>query len=59
MENFPIIAIELVMVLGGALLFGWWQFRDLDREAAKRKQEERTALTKSSDDNTEQTKHKT
>jgi hypothetical protein len=36
-SNFPIIAIELVLVLGGALAFGWWQFRDLDREAAKRK----------------------
>lgn len=35
-SNFPIIAIELVLVLGGALGFGWWQFRDLDREAAKR-----------------------
>jgi hypothetical protein len=40
-SNFPIIAIELVLVLGGALAFGWWQFRDLDREAAKRKASER------------------
>ncbi len=39
-SNFPIIAIELVLVLGGALSFGWWQFRDLDREAAKRKPSE-------------------
>lgn len=43
MENFPIIAIELVLVLGGALLFAWWQFRDLDREAAKRKAQEQAA----------------
>jgi hypothetical protein len=40
MEHFPIIAIEGILVLGGALLFAWWQFRDLDREAAKTKQRE-------------------
>ncbi len=39
-EHFPIIAIELILVLGGALGFAWWQFRDLDREAAKRKLEQ-------------------
>jgi hypothetical protein len=42
-SNFPIIAIELVLVLGGALGFAWWQFRDLDREAAKRKAVEQEA----------------
>jgi hypothetical protein len=42
-SNFPIIAIELILVLGGALAFGWWQFRDLDREAAKRKAAEQAA----------------
>ncbi len=40
MEHFPIIAIEGILVLGGALLFAWWQFRDLDREAEKTKQRE-------------------
>ncbi len=40
MEHFPFIAIELVMVLGGALAFSWWQFRDLDREKAKRAKRE-------------------
>ncbi|MEN9317089.1 MAG: hypothetical protein RIS35_3482 [Pseudomonadota bacterium] len=35
-EHLPLIAIELVLVLGGALLFAWWQFRDLRRERMKR-----------------------
>lgn len=34
----PIIVIELVLVFGGVLLFGWWQLRDLDRERARREQ---------------------
>ena len=32
----PIIVIELILVFGGVLLFGWWQLRDLDRERARR-----------------------
>lgn len=35
-EHLPLIAIELVLVLGGALAFAWWQFRDLRRERMKR-----------------------
>lgn len=37
-----IVLIEGVMVLGGALLFGWWQLRSVKRdqaEAARRKAE--------------------
>lgn len=34
----PIIVIELVLVFGGVLLFGWWQLRDLDRERQRREQ---------------------
>ena len=34
-SNFPIIAIEVVMVFGGALLFGWWQLRDIRRDQQK------------------------
>lgn len=37
----PVIVIELFLVLGGVVLFAWWQFRDLDRE--KRKREARRA----------------
>ena len=27
--------IELVLVLGGALAFGWWQFHEIKRDRAK------------------------
>lgn len=30
------IVIELVLIFGGALAFGWWQLRELDREKKKR-----------------------
>lgn len=30
-DNLPILLIEGVLVLGGALLFGWWQLRDVKR----------------------------
>ncbi|CAM3724627.1 hypothetical protein [Polynucleobacter antarcticus] len=33
----PIIAIELILVFGGMVLFAWWQFRDLRKEREKRK----------------------
>jgi hypothetical protein len=36
MENLPLIVVEIVMVFGGALAFGWWQMRDLARERKKR-----------------------
>lgn len=34
-ENLPVILIELVLVFGGVLAFGWWQLRSVrrDREA--------------------------
>ena len=31
-SNLPIIVIELVLVFGGALLFGWWQLRSIKRD---------------------------
>lgn len=31
-SNWPIVLIEGVMVLGGALAFGWWQLRSLERD---------------------------
>jgi hypothetical protein len=35
-SHLPLIVIEIVLVFGGALAFGWWQFRDLARERKKR-----------------------
>jgi hypothetical protein len=35
-NHWPLILIEVVLVFGGALAFGWWQFRDLARERKKR-----------------------
>jgi hypothetical protein len=31
-SHWPIVLIEGVLVLGGALLFGWWQLRSIDRD---------------------------
>lgn len=39
MEHLPLIVIEVVMIFGGALAFGWWQLRDLDREKRKRERQ--------------------
>ena len=38
-SNLPLIVVEVVMVFGGALAFGWWQLRSLrrDREVARRR----------------------
>jgi hypothetical protein len=35
----PIIVIELLLVLGGALGFGWWQLRELKKLREKRERE--------------------
>jgi hypothetical protein len=42
-EHLPLILIEVVLVFGGALAFGWWQFRDLARERKKREDANRAA----------------
>lgn len=34
-ENLPIVLIEGLLVLGGALLFGWWQLRSIRRDQQK------------------------
>ena len=36
MQHLPLIVVEIVLVLGGALAFAWWQLRDLKREREKR-----------------------
>lgn len=58
-SHIPIIVIELVLVFGGVLLFGWWQLRSVKRDqqaaAAKKLAEaagERTAESKSENDKT-------
>jgi hypothetical protein len=43
----PIILIEVVLVFGGVLLFGWWQLRSIKRDqqqaAAQRERERERA----------------
>lgn len=34
-DDLPVIGIELVRVFGGALLFGWWQLRSIERDRRK------------------------
>ena len=38
-ENLPIVLIEGVLILGGALLFGWWQLRSIKRDQQKAAEE--------------------
>lgn len=38
-QHFPIIAVELIMVFGGALAFGWWQLRDIKKDQLKAQQQ--------------------
>jgi hypothetical protein len=40
----PVIVIELLLVLGGALAFGWWQLRELKKLRQQRRDAE-TAQT--------------
>ncbi len=32
MDNLPIVLIEVVLVFGGVLAFGWWQLRSVKRD---------------------------
>jgi hypothetical protein len=43
-SNFPFIVVELFLVLGGALAFGWWQMRDLKKERLRTQLREQQAL---------------
>lgn len=53
-NHWPIVLIEGVLVLGGALLFGWWQLRSIDRdrqEAARRRSDEALRSRKDNEGN--------
>jgi predicted negative regulator of RcsB-dependent stress response len=51
--HLPVILIELVLVAGGVLAFGWWQLRSVARDrrdaATKRAKAESVAQAESSD----------
>jgi predicted negative regulator of RcsB-dependent stress response len=55
-QNLPVILIEVVLIFGGVLAFGWWQLRDLAkqreisaRERARRKVAESHTTTEDPD----------
>jgi len=38
-QNLPVILIEVVLIFGGVLAFGWWQLRDLKKERERTRRE--------------------
>ncbi len=44
-SNWPIVLIEGVLVLGGALLFGWWQLRSVRKDQQKARAEREKAAS--------------
>jgi hypothetical protein len=42
-DHGAVILVEVVLVFGGALAFGWWQLRDLAREKARREGRQRAS----------------
>jgi predicted negative regulator of RcsB-dependent stress response len=42
-SNLPIVLIEVVLIFGGVLAFGWWQLRSLARDRAKSRAERESA----------------
>jgi predicted negative regulator of RcsB-dependent stress response len=51
-QNLPVILIEVVLIFGGVLAFGWWQLRDLKkaREQTERARRESDEVPKQEDD---------
>lgn len=45
-SNLPVILIEVVLIFGGVLAFGWWQLRSVkrDQEQSARERAERKAI---------------
>ena len=55
-QNLPVILIEVVLIFGGVLAFGWWQLRDIKktqeqtaRERARREAADAHKHTEGSD----------
>lgn len=46
--HLPIVLIEVVLIFGGVLAFGWWQLREIQRDQAKtaRERAEREAAAR-------------
>jgi predicted negative regulator of RcsB-dependent stress response len=42
-QNLPVILIEVVLIFGGVLAFGWWQLRDLKKERERTERTRREA----------------
>ena len=38
-QHLPVILIEVVLVFGGVLAFGWWQLRSVKRDQQRAKQD--------------------
>ena len=51
-QNLPVILIEVVLIFGGVLAFGWWQLRDLKkaREQSERVRSEAAEARKTTED---------
>lgn len=47
-SHLPIVLIEVVLIFGGVLAFGWWQLRSirLDQEKAARARAQREAAAR-------------
>jgi hypothetical protein len=47
-SHLPIVLIEVVLIFGGVLAFGWWQLRSirLDQEKAARERAQREAAAR-------------
>lgn len=48
-QNLPVIVIEVVLIFGGVLAFGWWQLRDLGKERKRREASDRNKKAEDSD----------
>jgi hypothetical protein len=51
-DHSPFIAVELILVFGGALAIAWWQLRDVKRaqEETRRRREEAEAAARTEED---------
>lgn len=40
--HWPLILIEVILVFGGVLAFGWWQLRDVERDRRRAAEAKKT-----------------